>query len=143
MSVDRQREFVDTNILIYSLDATAGDKQAKARELLSRLWTTGSGCLSIQVLQEFANAAIGKLQSPLASDEVAERISDWSTWEVFSPVATDIVSAVRLRSEKSLSFWDAMIVVAAIELGCSTLWSEDLNNDQVIHGVRIRNPFVG
>ena len=53
MSAETGREFIDTTILVYAFDASAGSKQVAAGELLERLWHTGHGCLSVQVLQEF------------------------------------------------------------------------------------------
>jgi predicted nucleic acid-binding protein len=142
MSADVGLEFVDTNILIYALDSTAGAKRVAAAALLERLWTSGTGCLSVQVLQEFAVVATRKLPAPLTTNEVVERVSELSAWRVFSAAAADVVAAVRLASDRSLPFWDAMIVVAAIEQGCSTLWTEALSDGQSIGGVHIRNPFT-
>lgn len=142
MSVDATREFVDANILVYANDASAGDKKRVASELLSRLWESRTGCLSVQVLQEFYVTVTGKLPTRMPTSEAIDRIDEWANWHVFSPTATDVVAAIRLQTRRKLSFWDAMVVQAASELGCDILWTEDLNDGQLIDRLRIRNPFI-
>jgi len=141
MSADRRRAFVDTNILVYAFDSSAGRKKAVAEQLLSDLWESGTGCLSVQVLQEFFVTVTRKVATPLPVDEAAERIREFAEWPVFAPAADDISTAISLHQKTRLGFWDAMILHAAAELSCDTLWSEDLNEGQVIRGVHIRNPF--
>ncbi|MGE3885010.1 MAG: PIN domain-containing protein [Vicinamibacterales bacterium] len=142
MSADVARAFVDTNILVYAHDASAGPKKAAAEALLARLWETGTGCLSVQVLQEFFVTVTRKVASPLPVDEAAERIRELAAWRVFSPGADDVRAAIALHQKTALGFWDAMIVHAAAESGCDVLWTEDLNDGQVIRSVHIRNPFT-
>jgi predicted nucleic acid-binding protein len=141
MSADAAQEFVDTNVLIYAFDASAGAKQASARQLLERLWDTGTGCLSVQVLQEFFVTTTRKVAHPLPVDEATERVREFATWKVFAPTANDVLAAIALQKQAQLSFWDAMMVQAAAELGCDVLWTEDMNNGQLLRGVRVRNPF--
>ncbi len=64
-------------------------------------------------------------------------------WRVHSPLPDDVIAAAALSGRHRLSFWDAMIVRSAAELRCDTLWTEDLNDGQVIEGVRVANPFTG
>jgi len=142
MSADAPREFVDANILVYAFDASAGDKQARAESLLARLWETGTGTLSVQILQEFFVVVTAKVPRPLAPQEAADRIREFTAWPVFSPGAHDVLAAIALQRDTKLSFWDAMVVHAAVESGCETLWSEDLADGRTIRGVHIRNPFV-
>lgn len=142
MSAEAPREFVDTNILVYAFDRSAGDKQARAEALLSRLWTSQTGCLSVQVLQEFFVVVTGKVPRPLPVAIAAERVREFAAWLVFAPTAADVLAAIALQQEAKLSFWDAMIAHAASESGCETLWSEDLKDGQAVRGVHIRNPFL-
>jgi predicted nucleic acid-binding protein len=142
MSGEPAREFVDANVLVYAFDSSAGNKKARAEELLARLWSDGTGCLSVQVLQEFFVTVTKKVARPLSLDEAADRIRELSTWTVFAPTAKDVPGAIALQKQAKLTFWDAMVLQAAVESGCDVLWSEDLNDDQVIRGVRIRNPFA-
>jgi predicted nucleic acid-binding protein len=142
MNADEPREFVDANILVYANDASAGEKKVVAERLLTRLWESGAGCVSVQVLQEFFVTVTGKVAEPLSIDEAVDRIREISVWKVFTPGADDVLRAIALHTSAHVSFWDAMVVHAASELGCGLLWTEDLNDGQMIQGVRIRNPFA-
>jgi predicted nucleic acid-binding protein len=135
-------EFVVANVLVYAFDSSAKAKQAAARELIERLWESGTGCLSVQVLQEFFVTVTRKVAQPLSVDEAADRIREFTTWKVFAPTADDVLAAIALHKQAKVSFWDAMVVQAAAESGCDTLWTEDLNDGQVLRGVRIRDPFA-
>ena len=141
MSADGPREFVDANVLVYAFDASAGNKKARAEALLARLWECGTGCLSVQVLQEFFVIVTRKVPRPLSPDTAGERVREFSAWLVFCPTSTDVLGAIALQQEAQLSFRDAMIVHCASEAGCEVLWSEDLGDGQTIRGVQIRNPF--
>lgn len=142
MSAERLREFVDANVLVYAYDASAGTKHAVAQRLLARLWDTGTGCLSVQVLQEFFVTVTRKVAEPLTSDEAADRLRELCAWKVFTPGADDVLQAIALHDRSRVNFWDAMVIHAASELGCDVLWTEDLNDGQSIQGVRIRDPFL-
>jgi predicted nucleic acid-binding protein len=136
------RSFVDTNILVYAHDATAGQKRERARALLTELWASGEGCLSVQVLQEFFVTVTRKVPKPLDAASAAAIIADLSHWRVHSPRSDDVLSAIDSHRSQDISFWDAMIVCSAASLGCGTLYSEDLNPGQQYEGVRVRNPFL-
>jgi predicted nucleic acid-binding protein len=142
MSAEPVREFVDANVLVYAFDASAKDRRTAAEQLLTRLWDSGNGCLSVQVLQEFFVTVTVKVARPLSLDEAADRVRDLAAWKVFAPAAEDVLTAIALQKQARLSFWDAMVVHAAAELGCDVLWTEDLNDGQTLRGVRIRNPFA-
>ena len=135
------REFLDANILVYALDASAGIKHKVAAELVDRLWESGGGCLSVQVLQEFYVTVTRKIPKPLDVDEALDRVRDLKVWKVFAPQADDVIAAITLHKQSRLNFWDAMVVQAAAELHCDVLWTEDLNGGQVVRGVEVRNPF--
>ena len=141
MSAEPQREFVDANVLVYAFDSSAGRKQHEAQLLLGRLWEGGTGCLSIQVLQEFFVTVTKKVAKPLPVEDATARIRELTRWKVFAPTAEDVVTAIGLHTQAKIGFWDAMIVLAAAESGCDVLWTEDLNDGQLLRGVRIRNPF--
>jgi predicted nucleic acid-binding protein len=136
------REFVDTNVLVYAFDSSAKSKQTAAAALLERRWEQGTGCVSVQVLQEFFVVVTRKIASPLSIDEGADRVREFATWKVFAPTVADVVAAIELHKQMQVSFWDAMIVQAAAELGCDLLWTEDLANRETLKSVEIRNPFV-
>ena len=141
MSEPRDLQFVDTNILIFAHDRSAGDKHIQARDLIRALWQSGEGCLSIQVLQEFYVNVTQKVAKPLTQDVAAQIIADLSVWQVYRPGLEDVLDTIRLQGRYQISFWDAMIVSSAIQLGCQTIWSEDLNPGQVYDSVAVTNPF--
>lgn len=136
-----EKHFVDTNILIYAFDSSAGAKQTAAADLMEELWGSRAGCLSIQILQEFHVTATRKLGLSVA--ESLRQLSRFSHWEVHCPGPADVLEAVRLQHLLQVSFWDAMILRSASQAGCHILWSEDLNPGQVYGDVDVRNPFAG
>jgi predicted nucleic acid-binding protein len=140
--IDSAPAFVDTNVLVYAHDSSAGAKQVRAKALIDDLWRQGGGSLSVQVLQEFFVAVTRKVPHPLDLDEAESLVRYLSTWQVFVPDADAVLAAIRLHRLRHISFWDALIVHAAASLGCDVLWSEDLGDGQVIEGVRVRNPFA-
>jgi predicted nucleic acid-binding protein len=142
MRAEPQREFVDANILVYAFDSSAGRKQHTAEALLERLWNNNTGCVSVQVLQEFFVTVTKKVAKPLPVEEATSRIRELAVWKVFTPTAADVLAAIGLHTQSKIAFWDAMIVLAAAESGCDTLWAEDLTDGQTMRGVRVRNPFA-
>jgi len=142
MTAEPQREFVDANGLVYAFDSSAARKQPAAQKLLERLWENGTGCLSVEVLQEFFVTVTRKVARPLPADDAKARIREFAAWSVFAPAAEDVLAAIDLHAQAKIGFWDAMIVLAAAESGCDVLWTEDLSDGQVLRGVRIRNPFA-
>ena len=98
MSVDPAREFVDANVLVYAFDASVGKKRVAAEQLLAGLWETGTGCLSVQVLQEFFVTVTREVAQPLSADEAADRIREFTTWKGFAPTADDVLAAIALHN---------------------------------------------
>lgn len=141
MSAKDERQFVDTNVLVYAHDASAGAKHDRAKDLVTQLWQCGSGCLSVQVLQEFYVTVTQKVPAPLAPDEASRIIADLSHWHVHLAGVGDILDAIDILQRCQLSFWDALIVRSAQALGCNVIWTEDLNPGQCYEGIRALNPF--
>jgi len=141
MSEDESPVFVDTNVLVYAFDQSAGEKHQRAHSLLDQLWSDMRGCVSIQVLQEFYVAITQKVQRPLAQEVAADIVRDLSYWRLHTPVAEDVLGAIDLQRRHKTSFWDAMILWSAQQLGCSTVLSEDLSEGQDYDGVQLVNPF--
>jgi predicted nucleic acid-binding protein len=131
--------FVDTNILIYSIDQFDPEKRQRCRALLRTLKNDLRGVISTQVMQEFYVAATKKLGAePLVVKDILNSFERFET-VIIKP---DIIKeAIDCGIINRLSFWDALIVAAAESANCETLWTEDLNHDQVIRGVRIENPI--
>ena len=135
------RSFLDTHIAVYAIDADAGPKRAIAMALLADGLRSRMGVISTQVLQEYCNTATRKLGVPaLHARRTMEQLA---RLEIVQVKPTLIFEAVDCHRLNGVSFWDALIIRAAVAAGCSILYSEDLGHGQVIDGVRIENPFVG
>lgn len=135
------RIFVDTNILIYAHDVSAGNKHATAKKLFQELWENKTGCLSIQVLQEFYVSVTQKVPNPMDYQKAKEVIRDLTYWEIHESKAQDVLTAIDIQKRYQISFWDAMILQSALQLECDLLWSEDLNPGQMYDSVELINPF--
>lgn len=137
------RRFVDTNVLLYAHDTSAGVKHESARALLEQLWDSRDGCISVQIMQEFFVNVTRKIPKPLNATEAKEIIADLSHWYVHVPASDDVLGAIGLHQRTGISFWDAMMVRSANEMGCQVIYSEDLNHGQLYEGARVENPFRG
>jgi predicted nucleic acid-binding protein len=134
-------QFVDTNILLYAHDESAAGKRDRARALVEQLWESRDGCLSVQVLQEFFVNVTRKIAKPLDAETARGIVADFSRWHLHVPAADDVLAAIGIHQRTGISFWDAMIVRSAAEIGCAVLYSEDLNASQEYSVVRVENPF--
>lgn len=127
--------FFDTNILVYAQET--GSKAERARALFAI-----GGKLSVQVLNEFTSVARRKQGKDWR--EIGEAVAD--ALAVLDPpqaITLDLHTAARALAERhSLSFYDALIVAAAIEAGCDTLYTEDMQHGRAIGGLTICNPFL-
>jgi predicted nucleic acid-binding protein len=135
--------FVDTNVLIYFVDDEEPAKKARAEEVIEREARAGTMVISTQVLQEFYSAATRKWREPLRV-EAAER-SVRRFIEISTVVQVDIaviLAAISRTKTMSISFWDALIVEAALKGGAKNLLTEDLHHGQVVDGLEIENPFI-
>ena len=132
--------FIDSNVLVYAEASDEPTKRRTALTLLRHLKLDGNGVISTQVLQEFANVALRKMG--LDANHVRAQLRAHQQFEVVQVTPIIINAAVDLHQTRSLSFYDALIVQAAITSGCDTLFSEDLNTGEVINGVKIVNPFM-
>jgi predicted nucleic acid-binding protein len=141
MTADRDLQFVDTNVLVYAYDQSAGIKHQIAQKLLQELWLSQQGCLSIQILQEFYVTATRRIARPLSSELAEQIVSDLSQWRVHVPTAQDVITAIQWQRRYQISFWDAFVVFCAERAGCYCVWSEELNAGQSYHGVQVLNPF--
>ena len=133
--------FVDTNILVYAYDRSAGRKHQKSRALVEELWRSGSGVVSTQVLQELAANLRRKCSPPLGPDETRQLIQDYLAWEVVVNGPESTLEALDLEARYKISFWDALVLHAAVTAGAATLYSEDLSHRQRYGSVQVLNPF--
>jgi len=136
----KERSFIDTNILVYTDDADSPEKSRLAVDLVENAMRTNLGVISTQVLQEYFVAATRKLG--VDGIIAKRRMLLISRMNVVQITPEDVLSAIDLHLLHTLSFWDALIVHAARKADCSLLYSEDLNHNQIIDGIRIQNPFV-
>jgi predicted nucleic acid-binding protein len=133
--------FVDTNILVYAEDLDAGEKHPVARDLITDLWRSGEGVLSVQVLQEFFVTVTRKIPRPLPQAEALKRVEEYLTWRVVENTGDVLRGGIRLAASLKVSFWDALVLEAARVSGCDRVLTEDLNHGQKVGGVLIVNPF--
>ena len=133
--------FFDTNILVYSADNKDLRKKEIASRLINDAINSGTGVISTQCLQEFFNVAQKKLNiSNQAAKEYVEFFAD--NFPVVKISVPMILSAVDISIKSQFSFWDSLILSAASDTGCATVYSEDLNDQQIIAGAKIQNPFA-
>jgi predicted nucleic acid-binding protein len=134
------RVFLDANLFVYAQDAGAPEKQRRSRETIRQIANSGEGVVSTQVMQEFFVAATRKLGvSPLAAKAVLKTFAVFEIVQVSAPLIHEAIDCSILNQ---LSFWDSLILAAAASAGCKTVLTEDLNPNQAILGVKIRNPFA-
>lgn len=136
------RVFVDTNILIYAHDHEAGRKHKVAARIVGDLWENENGSLSTQVLQEFYVNVTRKIPKPLTRSKARGVIETYFTWPLAVADPGAILRASEIEERYRLSFWDSLIVAAAVELGADRLLSEDFQHGQKIEGIRVVNPFL-
>ena len=133
--------FFDTNILVYSADESDARKQKIATALIKDAINSGNGVISTQCLQEFFNVAQKKLNiSKQAAKELVEYFANnLPVAKISVPL---ILSAVDISIKNKFSFWDSLILSAANDTGCATVYSEDLTDQQIVGGAMIQNPFA-
>jgi predicted nucleic acid-binding protein len=137
------RFFLDTNVFVYSFDASVPAKARRARQLIRRAVATRKGIVSYQVVQEFFNVALRRFAQPMTVPEAEQYLAT-----VFRPLMAIHSSqalygeALRLSGKYSLSWYDSLIVAAALEGESSVLYSEDLHHGQRFGDLLIENPFL-
>jgi len=142
MTAEGTLSFVDTNVLVYAFEKTGSPKKQVAQQLVSGLMDEDRLQVSTQVLQELFVTLTRKVARCCSNDEALAVLEDLTAWPVMAIDYAAIRAAVDLAGRANLSFWDALVVVAAARSGASVLYTEDLNNGQEILGVRITNPFA-
>jgi predicted nucleic acid-binding protein len=142
MTAERAPCFVDTNVLVYAFDKSSSPKKRIAQRLMNRLMTEDTLRVSTQVLQELFVTLTRKVSQRCSSEEAQAVLEDLTAWPLMVVDYAAICAAVELADRARLSFWDALVVVAAARAGAAVLYTEDLNDGQEILGVRISNPFA-
>ena len=138
---DKTKVFFDSNILIYFADGADPQKQQIAENLIKNAVINDTGVISTQSLQEFFAATTRKLLcTKEKAKEYVENFSESFTVEQVSVPL--ILKAINISIKNQFSFWDSLILAAAIQTGCIICYSEDLTNGQIVDGVKILNPFT-
>ena len=133
--------FFDTNILVYYADESDPRKQKIATALIKNAIASGNGVISTQCLQEFYNVVTKKMLCDKEKAKALVKIfgDNLPVLKISVPL---ILSAVDISIKSQFSFWDSLILCAAIDAGCATVYSEDLNDRQIVDGSKIQNPFA-
>lgn len=135
--------FLDTNVFVYTFDSTSPAKARRAAELVRDAIASRKGVISYQVVQEFFNVAFRRFAHPMTFPEAEQYLGS-----VFRPLFAVqsspalYLEGLRLSRRHRLSWYDALIVAAAVQSGCDVLYSEDLQHNSEIENLRIRNPFA-
>ncbi len=134
-------EFIDSNVFVYLFDEVNPEKYQRARELVGQSIERQMGCISFQVVQETLNVLIGRYG--ISHEQVRTLLTQVMIplWQVY-PSAVLYQDAISLQSRYGFSFYDSLIVAAALEAGCTRLYSEDLQHGQQIQRLTILNPFL-
>jgi len=134
------RSFLDTNILVYTDDADSPEKQSRALEIVEQCRSERTGVVSTQILQEYFATVTKKLRVP--TEDAKRKAELFGRFNLIRIGLDDILAAIDLHRLHQFSFWDALVVRAALRSGCSVLFSEDLQAGRKIEGLEIVNPFL-
>ncbi|MGH9471323.1 MAG: PIN domain-containing protein [Terriglobales bacterium] len=136
------RFFLDSNIFVYAFHPDADSKARRARELVRLAGTSGRGSVSYQVVQEFFSVALRKFRPKLPPAE-----AEYYLLHVFRPLLAVTASlelfgqTLELHRRSQLTWYDALIVAAALQARCSTLYTGDLQHGQQFGSLRVEDPF--
>jgi predicted nucleic acid-binding protein len=137
------RFFLDTNIFVYSFDQSAAVKARKAAQLIREAVSTRKGIVSYQVVQEFFNVALRRFSQPMRHADAEQYLAT-----VFRPLLgvhsspALYAEALQLQAQSGLSWYDSLIVSAAVQARCDFLFTEDLRHGQRFGNLRVANPFI-
>ena len=133
--------FVDTNVLVYALSADDKRRSPIAHRLVRELMAAQAFHTSTHVLQELYVTLTRKVRTPLRPEQALRYLDQLAVWPVMVPDYSAVRDAVELSASATLSFWDALVVVAAARSGAKRVYTEDLQDGQTILGVEVVNPF--
>ena len=134
-------DFIDSNVLVYLFDERNLEKYHRARVLVNRLVDDKSGCISFQVVQETLNVITVRLG--ISHQRAIQFLNDTLAplWQI-DPSPELYMRALEVRERYGFSFYDSLIIAAALEAGCTRLYTEDMQHGQRIQGLTIHNPFL-
>jgi len=136
------RAFLDSNIFVYAFQSADLRKQQVADKLVAEALAEQTALISFQVVQETLNVLTRKLSPPMSAFDALSYLEQTlqPLWQV-QPSAELYRTGLRLQTRYGFSFYDSLIIAAALSAGCSRLLSEDLQHGQRIEGLVIENPF--
>ncbi len=132
--------FIDTNILVYTMDHKNEEKMDKARKIVKKIVESHLPVISTQVIKEFYVVAVTKLKA----DQIVVKniIHNFHNMEIVNNDLDLIEQAIDISILSQLSFWDSLIIAAAEKANCEYVVSEDLNSRQSYRGIKVLNPFI-
>ncbi len=134
--------FVDTNILVYARDSTESEKQPIAKQWLTYLWQQESGRISTQVMNEYYVTVTQKLKPGLSREQARADLWALAVWQPLE-ISTQLIEASwDIQDQYAYSWWDTLVITAALFLDCKYLLSEDMQHQQKINKLTIMNPFL-
>ena len=131
--------FIDTNVIVYAHDVDAGVKHEQAKQLMLELWRSNPlPWLSVQVLQELL---VTLRRKGVAISDARETVEAYMRWRVVANSVELLKAGITEMERWQLSLWDGLILAAARSMGVTTVYSEDLSDEQDYGGLRVANPF--
>ena len=137
------RSFFDTNVLVYLFDEDSPEKQSRARDLFNEQARSGRVVLSPQILQEFYVTVTRKLARPVSPEDALAAVTHFTAFSLVPVDGATVLRAIRLHQNDRLSFWDALVIQAALEGNCTRVFSEDMQDARRFGNLVIENPFAG
>jgi predicted nucleic acid-binding protein len=135
--------FIDTNLFIYQLEASDERKSPTADRIIRTGIETRNACISFQVVQECLNTVLRKAEIPLSTDESKQYLDNVLAPLYRVPASLSLYRrALDLQTRYRYGFYDSLVIAAALDSGCTRLYSEDLQDGQRIEGLTIENPFL-
>ena len=138
----KDKVFLDTNIIVYAHDRSSREKHEVAREIMDYLWKSRKGVISVQVLQEFFVCVTKKIGKSLHLKNARTILEYLLNWDVVVNDKYVTLKAIDLQEKYQFSFWDSLVIQAAIQGKARILFSENLADGQVVKDIKILNPFT-
>jgi predicted nucleic acid-binding protein len=139
-AVNMKRSFINSNIIVYANHSHAGAKQHQAIDLVKTHLLKRSGVISTQVMQEYANVAVTKLNQE--SSVVLRQLRLLENFHMAAITPKTTRRAIEILTGYQISFWDPNIIAAAEDAECELIFSDDLNTGQFYAGIEVVDPFT-
>lgn len=133
--------FLDTNVLLYSVDDRVPAKRDRARLWVTACWSRRCGRTSAQVLEEFYANARRKFPTAISAGDARAVVRRYQLWNPWQNDPATLETAWAIESRYGFGWWDALVVAAAQQQGCRYVVSEDLQHGLQVDSVQILNPF--